>query len=149
MVEETGFAQRLRELRKKAGMSQTDLANAIGVSLLTVFRWENAERQPRLDEIKGLASTFGLSESELLNGVSPNVWELRLVMNKTGETCEEVKVDMTSQTSSAVLNVSDDAMAITLSAGYQLWEDDRQFEELIEQLRKKRAAGLKMRREDW
>lgn len=149
MVEETGFAQRLKELRKKAGMSQEGLAEAIGISVMTVRRWEWGERTPRMDEIKNLSSIFGLSESELLNGVSPNVWELRLVMNKTGKTCEEVKVDMTSQTSSAVLNVSDDAMAITLSAGYQLWEDDRQFEELIEQLRKKRAAGLKMRREDW
>ena len=56
---------------------------------------------------------------------------------------------MTSSKSSAVLNVGDDAMAITLSASYELWENDAEFEKLIEQLRRKRATGLKTRREDW
>ena len=56
---------------------------------------------------------------------------------------------MTTSKSSAVLNVSDDAMAITLSAGYELWEDDAKFEELIEDLRRKRTIGLKTRKEDW
>lgn len=51
--------------------------------------------------------------------------------------------------SSAVLNIGDDAMAITLSAPYELWEDDVKFEELLADLRKKRATGLKTRREDW
>ena len=58
-------------------------------------------------------------------------------------------VDMTRSKNSAVLNVADDAMTITLSAPYELWEDDVKFEELIADLRRKRATGLKMRREDW
>ena len=32
----------------KLGLSQTELANAIGVSLPTVSRWENEDHEPRM-----------------------------------------------------------------------------------------------------
>ena len=145
MSEINEFAQNLRELRRQRGLSQTELAKAVDVALLTVFRWEKGERQPRINEIQRLCEIFECTQSELLNGQSPENWELRVLVNKKGvET-----VDMTISKSSAVLNVSDDAMAITLSAGYELWEDDAKFEELIEDLRRKRTIGLKTRKEDW
>ena len=143
MAESNEFSQRLRDLRKKAGLSQAKLAEFVGVSLLTIFRWENTERQPRLEEIKKIAEILHVNESELLNGPAVNNWELRLVVSKTNE---GGTVDMTSSKSSAVLNISDQAMAVTLSAPYELWEDDSAFEE---DLRRKRAVGLKTRREDW
>ena len=146
MAESNEFSQRLRDLRKKAGLSQAKLAEFVGVSLLTIFRWENTERQPRLEEIKKIAEILHVNESELLNGPAVNNWELRLVVSKTNE---GGTVDMTSSKSSAVLNISDQAMAVTLSAPYELWEDDSAFEELIADLRRKRAVGLKTRREDW
>ena len=40
-------------------------------------------------------------------------------------------------------------MGLTLSASYDLWEDDAKFENLLEQIRHKRAVGLKIRREEW
>lgn len=145
MSEINEFAQNLRELRRQRGLSQTELAKAVDVALLTVFRWEKGERQPRINEIQRLCEIFECTQSELLNGQSPDNWELRVLVNKKGvET-----VDMTTSKSSAVLNVSDDAMAITLSAGYELWEDDAKFEELIEDLRRKRTIGLRTRKEDW
>lgn len=113
MADEKGFAQRLRELRKQSGLSQTKLAELVDVSLLTIFRWENNERQPRLEEIKKLSKILHVSESELLNAPATNNWDLRLVISKTNK---GGIVDMTSSKSSAVLNIGDDAMAITLSA---------------------------------
>ena len=93
--------------------------------------------------MKQLAEIFVCTESELLNGPAQDSWELKILMKKEGV------IDMTEKKSSAVLNIGDDAMAITLSASYELWEDDAKFEELLEQLRKKRAIGLKTRKEDW
>ncbi len=101
--------------------------------------------QPRADELKKLCEVLGCTESELLNGQSPEDWELRVLVNKKGV----LTADMTTGKSSAVLNVSDEAMAITLSAGYELWEDDAKFEKLIEDLRRKRTIGLRTRKEDW
>jgi HTH-type transcriptional regulator/antitoxin MqsA len=36
-----------RQLRKAVGLSQADLADAIGVNRVTVSRWEAGERRPR------------------------------------------------------------------------------------------------------
>ena len=85
MSGEIGFAQHLKDLRKRAGLSQSDLAKLVDVSLLTIFRWENEERQPRLEEIKKLAEVLQVSESELLNGPVTKNWELNLVVSKTNE----------------------------------------------------------------
>ena len=135
----------IRQYRKKAGLTQPDLAQLLGVSFSTLRRWEAYGGQPRADELKKLCEVLGCTESELLNGQSPDEWELRVLVNKKGvET-----VDMTTSKSSAVLNMSDDTMAIMLSAGYELWEDDAKFEELIEDIRRKRKIGLRTRKEDW
>ena len=140
-----GLSQRLKELRKSNRLSQSALAELTGVSFMTIRRWESGEVIPRISEIRQLCEVLGCTESELLNGPSTDNWELKVLVNKKGvET-----VDMTTSKSSAVLNVSDEAMAITLSAGYELWEDDAKFEELIEDLRRKRKIGLRTRKEDW
>ena len=146
MGEKNILCERLRELRKRAGLTQEELAERIDVHLNTISRWENGIDTPKTFKIQRLAKALGCTEAELLNGPAVDNWELKLVVSKTNE---GGTVDMTSSKSSAVLNISDDAMAITLSAGYELWENDQQFEELIEQLRRKRAVGLKTRREEW
>ena len=148
MAGDNAFAQRLRELRKRAGLTQEELAERVDVHLNTISRWENGIDTPKTFKIKRLAEALHVSELELLNGSNSEQWEIRMLVSKTGK-AEEVKVDMTEAKSSATLNIGDTAMAITLSAGYELWEDDMQFEELLDQLRRKRAIGLKTRREDW
>ena len=137
----------IKRLRKARGITQEELAAQLEVHENTIRMWEKGSRSPRISDIKRLCEIFQCTELELLSE-SPDVdnWELRLVVSKTNE---GGIVDMTSSKSSAVLNISDDAMAITLSAGCELWEDDSAFEELISQLRRKRAVGLKTRREEW
>ena len=149
MSDESVFALRFRALRKKAGLTQEEIAGMLNLSYMTIRRWEAGKIIPRIDEIKNIAAILHVSESELLNGPASESWELKLVISKTGEVQEGGVVDMTSTVSSAALNVGDTAMAITLSASYPLWENDDEFEKLIEQLRKKREAGLKARREGW
>ena len=137
------ISNRIRELRKSKGLNQYELAEAVGISVDTVRRWESNKQVPRADELHNLSYVLGVTVEELLNGPAQDSWELKILMRKEGV------IDMTEKKSSAVLNIGDDAMAITLSAGYELWEDDTKFEELIEQLRRKRAVGLKTRKEDW
>ena len=40
------MSERIKEMRKKRGLSQTDLATKLGVSMKTVARWESGERVP-------------------------------------------------------------------------------------------------------
>ena len=72
------FGDRLRKLRKKSGLTQEKLADAVGVSLLTLFRWEKGERSPRIDEIKALAKALGVSEADLLNEPQKQDWVLQI-----------------------------------------------------------------------
>ena len=138
----------IKIFRKKAGLTQPELANLLDVSFSTLRRWEAYGYQPRTDELKKLCEVLGCTESELLNGVSQENWELRLIVRKAGDPQEGV-IDMTKRSNNAALYIEDDTMAVTLSGSYELWSDDAKFEELIEDLRRKRAVGLKARREDW
>ncbi len=47
-IKELKFSDAVKFVRMKLGLSQTELANAIGVSLPTVSRWENEDREPRM-----------------------------------------------------------------------------------------------------
>ena len=137
----------LKYYREKAGLSMNKLSEMIGVQLNTVWRWESERASPSVDMAKALSKILGISESELLNGPDSRTWELKLVVNKGKK--EGGILDMTGATSAATLEIGDFSMGITLSAPFALWEDDAKFEELVEQLRRKRRIGLKTRREDW
>ncbi|HGA1080856.1 TPA: helix-turn-helix domain-containing protein [Streptococcus agalactiae] len=62
---------RLKELRKEKKLTQEELAGEIGVSKITILRWENGERQIKPDKAKELAKYFNVSVGYLL-GYAPN-----------------------------------------------------------------------------
>ena len=136
------FGERLKTLRKKAGLNQTQLAESVGVSLLTLFRWEKGERQPRLEDIKTLAKALNVPESELLNDPppQPDGWVLTVKMSNNNE---EV-IDLTApnvQVVSTVLNKPDGGW-LCLGGDYSLWEDDAGFNKIIRDLKKLRELVI-------
>lgn len=58
--------ERLRELRLKRGMTQTQVGDLIGVSCVTIGRYEAGEREPSNAKIAALADYFGVSVDYLL-----------------------------------------------------------------------------------
>lgn len=136
----------LKYYREKMGMSQKTLAMSVGVKENTVWRWENEKATPSVDIAKTLAEIFHISESELLNGPAPQTWELRVVYRKQ---IEGDVIDLTGSASNAEVLLGEKAMSIKIDGPIELWEDDEKFETLIEDLRKKRDAGKKMRKEGW
>ena len=137
---------KLKEWRTKSGLSQFELSEKAGVHENTIRRWESGQREPRASEIAKLCEVLGVSVDDLLRGPAEDVWELRVVFDREGKGV----MDLTQgATSSATLEIGDNGMGITLSGAFPLWEDDEKFEDLISQLRKKRATGLKARKEGW
>ena len=57
---------RSKELRKEKKLTQEELAGEIGVSKITILRWENGERQIKPDKAQELACYFGVSIGYLL-----------------------------------------------------------------------------------
>ena len=62
----TGAA--IRSLREKKGLSQTQLAERIGVSSKAVSKWETAKGLPDITLIQPLARELGVSALELMSG---------------------------------------------------------------------------------
>lgn len=63
------LASKIQQLRKAKGLSQEDLADAIGVSRQAVSKWESAQSSPDLDKILSLSDYFGVTTDYLLKDV--------------------------------------------------------------------------------
>lgn len=61
---------RIRELRKKARLSQQALANQIGVFRNTISNWETGYSQISLENAKNVAEYFGVTIDYLLGSES-------------------------------------------------------------------------------
>lgn len=59
------FGENLKELREKAGISQSELAEAIGISQPAIWQLEAGETNPRLITVKALANYFDTTVEEL------------------------------------------------------------------------------------
>lgn len=60
------FADKLIALRKKAGWSQEELAQRLGVTRQSVSKWEGAQSAPDLDKVLQLSRLFDVSTDYLL-----------------------------------------------------------------------------------
>ena len=62
------IGERIQTARKKAGMKQADLAEALGVAVVTIGQYERDKRQPRLEQFKAIASALDVDVNWLMNG---------------------------------------------------------------------------------
>ena len=60
------FAQKLKQMRTRAGMSQEKLAERVGVSRQAITKWETDKGAPDMDNLMALSDLFGVSVDELL-----------------------------------------------------------------------------------
>ena len=56
----------IKEAREKAGLTQQDLANELGVGQSTVAMWETQKSLPRTDKLPALAKILGCTIDKLL-----------------------------------------------------------------------------------
>lgn len=60
------FPQRLKELRKKSGLTKKEISQAVGISQAAISRWESGLQVPQVDFAKILADFYGVSLEYLL-----------------------------------------------------------------------------------
>lgn len=63
------LAQRLQDLRRKAGYSQEQLAGLLGLSRQAVSKWEAGQGKPDIDNIIKLTEIYHVSADFILLGV--------------------------------------------------------------------------------
>lgn len=61
------FAEKLKSIRKQAGLSQEQLAEKLGVSRQAVTKWETDAGIPDIENIMAISSLFDISIDELLS----------------------------------------------------------------------------------
>ena len=66
------FEKNLVLLRKKKGLSQDELAFAIGVSRQTIYTWEAGLNYPNIVMVKKIADVLEVTTDDLLNGFEVN-----------------------------------------------------------------------------
>lgn len=88
------ISARIKERRKELRLKQQELAEAVGVSTITITRWENPKsgRIPNAFVIPKLAEVLKTTSEYLLEGVTPKIPDVLphvASLNRDGETAEQ------------------------------------------------------------
>ena len=105
--------ERIKSARKAAFLSQSQLAQLLGLSFMTVRRWESGEISPRINEIQQLSKTLntsveyliGLCDNPKFKNTSENSQKIMALAQKL---CEE-DIDLKELTTAGI---SDDKITI-------------------------------------
>lgn len=65
------FAERIREARRRSGLSQKELGAMLGVSATAVHKWEHGQSEPDIETTARLARLFHMSLDELCGQDAP------------------------------------------------------------------------------
>ena len=65
------LSEKILYYRKKAGLSQEELAGRVGVSRQAVSKWELDDAAPEVDKLRALAREFGVTVDELISEEAP------------------------------------------------------------------------------
>ncbi|MBR6939522.1 MAG: helix-turn-helix transcriptional regulator, partial [Clostridia bacterium] len=77
------LGKRIRELRRRDGRTQEDLAEAIGVTSQAVSRWEANGGYPDMEMIPSIANYFGITIDELFGvDMAKNEEEILEIVDK-------------------------------------------------------------------
>ena len=114
------FAQRLINMRKKAGLTQSALAELVGLSRQTFVRWEGGETSPDIDDVKIVASVLHTSVAYLIGEVDDTTPFLECggeAGSQLGQDITELPKKQVSRVASDIksnVKISDDFMEIPL-----------------------------------
>lgn len=79
------LGDRIKELRKRDGRKQEDLANALGVTNQAVSRWEKDGSYPDIEMIPAIANYFGISIDELFGYENDRENKITEIISKVEE----------------------------------------------------------------
>ena len=135
MRDELILGERIRAVRKKKGLTQTELGNAVGVEIKTIHRWEKGERTPRVEELKRLAKALNVDVNELLNGPAAKKIEINLIF---GSMPEKGEIDMSENGNKFDLFMNKDgALGIRGAGNFKSLDDIMKFgADIVEELKR-------------
>lgn len=82
---EQTLGKRIMLCRKNLGMTQNDLADALGVTAQAVSKWENDQSCPDINMLPKLAQIFGITTDELLGHQAEPVHQAQIIDDEQAE----------------------------------------------------------------
>ena len=71
------FNEKLKELRKKKGLTQEELASELNVSRQAITKWETGEGAPDIDNLRNIALFFHVSVDYLIDNKAEQIIDLK------------------------------------------------------------------------
>ena len=87
---------RIKEVRKKKGLSLQQVADAVGLGNNTISRYETGKREPKLETWNKLAEYFNVPTSYLM-GLSDDVNGWKEWAKSTGYSVKQIKDEIKRQ----------------------------------------------------
>lgn len=90
-MDKTTLSERIMRARKLRKLSREELAGQLGVSEMTIRRWEKYNTSPRMEEIQKLAQILNVPVSELMDSPeNENAPQIQVIpsQNKTSQSQE-------------------------------------------------------------
>lgn len=139
----SSFGGRLRTLRKKNGLTQEELAEAIKVSVKTVQRWEYEQRQPRIEDVQKLAEALHVTDQELLSNEASSTSKGWVLTVKISHEFSEEVIDLGKHIPrKSTIITTNEGGYLCLGGDYSLWNDDNNFKQFIKDLKKFRNTVI-------
>ena len=88
------FKEKIVKLRKLRGLTQDELASAVGVSRQAVYKWESGQSYPEATKLLEIKLLFGISIDDLLD----DSYEVVIPDKKKRKTNSEIKMDSEKST---------------------------------------------------
>lgn len=116
-----GIRMNLKQLRERAGLSQAELGNLVGLKQTTISQYENRTRQPNLDLTQKIADVLEVSLDELVRPLENRVESNEEDLGYTIANLRKSK-NMTQREFAHLLGVSNGAVA--------MWETNKRQPDL-------------------
>ena len=130
------ISTRIRELRKKQGLNQYELAAKVKVSVDSIRRWESNKQFPRADELLQLSSVLNVTVDEMLSGLSPD--KVEIVLSWDWEDMKKGEINMNENKFKLILG--EDGMVGLHGAG--MVTSREQIEEFLGRIRNELEIAL-------
>ena len=92
----------LASIRKKQGLTQTELAELVGVGMNSIARYERGEVQPSVDVAVAIAKALHVDLVELLEGKDKS-GKIKVTLSYDWKRYEEGEIDMTGNEFEVIL----------------------------------------------
>ncbi len=74
------IGERIKEIRKEAGLTQKELAEMCEIAIITIQQYERNKRQPRIEQLQRIAAALGVLPGDLLqDGMYPTSEEMAAI----------------------------------------------------------------------